>query len=465
MKFKNYLLILIFFFSEINLHSQSVCFDRIKKEAKSISKIEKSSGTGFFINSNLIVTNRHVIERAENIEIAVKINDTIENLKAEILIIDKNNDLAILQISENNLFKSKLSFFMSSKEMNIGDKAYVLGFPSPYLLGTDIKLSEGLISSTSGFRGDKTLYQISAPIQPGNSGSPLIDELGNTRGIVVSSYVNGQLVNYAVKSHLLSELIDEYNRNNNNSKITIPQLINNQPFLNMIGNEAKKVCQILTTRKKHYFEELDIYIPKEKQDWTFEKCNDNLMDSFCENHWKSDEKFEDTFEDTLWLTYYYRKYIDSADRGVGFKFYEYLYYAYAQENLIKLVEKEYPIERILSNEIDPLALEMFNWLVFNYYWESYLVLYSTWDNNKLNYIYNYSKYLHKYYKSDNSRNYLLAATYKAIGHIKKYLPREESYSDDLRALLDEYNLDVANGNISNKEEIQSFRDYIQSEIE
>ncbi len=72
-------------------------------------------------------------------------------------------------------------------------------------MGNEIKFTDGKISSKSGFQGDITTYQISVPIQPGNSGGPLFDEKGNLVGIT-SSGVNKQLAdnaNYAIKTSYL----------------------------------------------------------------------------------------------------------------------------------------------------------------------------------------------------------------------------------------------------------------------
>ena len=80
------------------------------------------------------------------------------------------------------------------------------------LMGTEIKFTDGKISSKTGIQGDITTYQISVPIQPGNSGGPLFDYDGNLIGIT-SSGVNRELditenVNYAIKSSYLKNLVD-----------------------------------------------------------------------------------------------------------------------------------------------------------------------------------------------------------------------------------------------------------------
>lgn len=75
-------------------------------------------------------------------------------------------------------------------------------------MGDEIKLTTGIISSRTGFQGDVSLYQISAPIQPGNSGGPLFDDYGNVIGIVSAKHNNAENVSYAIKASYLRNLME-----------------------------------------------------------------------------------------------------------------------------------------------------------------------------------------------------------------------------------------------------------------
>jgi S1-C subfamily serine protease len=75
-------------------------------------------------------------------------------------------------------------------------------------MGDEVKLTNGIISSKSGFQGDVTSYQISAPIQPGNSGGPLFDGKGNVIGTVNAKHDGAENVSYAIKTSYLINLID-----------------------------------------------------------------------------------------------------------------------------------------------------------------------------------------------------------------------------------------------------------------
>ena len=75
-------------------------------------------------------------------------------------------------------------------------------------MGDEIKLANGIISSRTGYQGDVANYQISAPIQPGNSGGPMFDSKGNVIGIVVAGVPGAENVGYAIKISYLKILIE-----------------------------------------------------------------------------------------------------------------------------------------------------------------------------------------------------------------------------------------------------------------
>lgn len=177
-----------------------------------ISAIAQVSGSGFFITSTgLAVTNFHVVENASAVQI---IDAAGVKSDAKILRVDRANDLALLQI--NNPGSSFLPV-ASSSSIRRGEKVYALGFPRTSIQGVEPKLTDGIISSLSGMGDEPRTFQITNPIQPGNSGGPLLTDDGRVVGVVVSTLnavrvleVTGSLpqnVNYAVKSNYLLELV------------------------------------------------------------------------------------------------------------------------------------------------------------------------------------------------------------------------------------------------------------------
>ena len=80
------------------------------------------------------------------------------------------------------------------------EKVYALGFPSADAMGADLKITDGIISSKSGVQGDISKYQISAAVNPGNSGGPLIDENGSLIGVIYAKSTIAESAGYAIKA-------------------------------------------------------------------------------------------------------------------------------------------------------------------------------------------------------------------------------------------------------------------------
>lgn len=184
-----------------------------------------TSGSGFAITSDgLIATNHHVVTQSKSIKVKGINGDFDKSYNAKIIIEDKNNDLAILKIDDPNFTDLGIvPYIINSKTADVGSSIFVLGYPLRSSMGDEIKLTNGVISSKSGFQGDVTSYQISAPIQPGNSGGPLFDEKGNLVGVINAKHSKAENASYAIKaSYLLSlfELMNTYPKLQTNSDIS-----------------------------------------------------------------------------------------------------------------------------------------------------------------------------------------------------------------------------------------------------
>lgn len=173
-------------------------------------KTEKSSGTGFAITSNgLIVTNHHVVDGANKITVRGINNDFNRTYSAKLVISDKNNDLAIIKIDDYSFSSlGTIPYTINSNVSNVGESIFVLGYPLRATMGDEVKLTNGIVSSKTGFQGDVTSYQISAPVQPGNSGGPLFNNKGQLIGIINAKHIGAENASYAVKSSYLTNLID-----------------------------------------------------------------------------------------------------------------------------------------------------------------------------------------------------------------------------------------------------------------
>ncbi len=173
------------------------------------------TGSGLvFTPEGHVFTNHHVVENGKSFEVYVP--SLKKKLPAKLIVSDAANDLAVLQVET---WKSEPHSpalpppIASSTKAKVGDKVFAIGFPLPDALGTEAKYTSGDVSSLSGIGDDKRVIQISAPIQPGNSGGPLALADGRIVGVVVATLnyrltlkESGSLpqnVNFAVKSDYL----------------------------------------------------------------------------------------------------------------------------------------------------------------------------------------------------------------------------------------------------------------------
>ena len=168
------------------------------------------SGTGFFINPNgYIATNHHVVENAKGIDVLITKSGKAQTYQARSIIVDKTNDLAIIKIDDSDFVKmSSIPYSIGAGTKDVGTSVFAMGYPQLTHLGDEIKVTDGIISSKTGYKGDITTYQISAPIQPGNSGGPLFDKNGVVLGVTSSGVESLDNVGYAIKISYLKNLIE-----------------------------------------------------------------------------------------------------------------------------------------------------------------------------------------------------------------------------------------------------------------
>jgi serine protease Do len=137
------------------------------------------SGTAFFVSDDgYLPTNKHVVEGCDLTALVAS-----DNLHAAMLMDTSDFDLALLKVdSEVDSFA-----VFTTRTQRVGENVYAIGYP---LFGelTSITVTEGIISSLSGPPDAPKLLQVSAPIQPGNSGGPLVDQYGTIAGVVSSKF-------------------------------------------------------------------------------------------------------------------------------------------------------------------------------------------------------------------------------------------------------------------------------------
>lgn len=172
---------------------------------------QKASGTGFFISEDgYLLTALHVVSDAARIAVKTEAG----TFPATLVKADKADDVALLKV--NGKFHALP--VAPSRGMKLGETVFTIGFPNIELQGYAAKLTRGEISSLTGLQDDPREFQISVPVQPGNSGGPLVNQCGNVVGIVEAQLADiatlkttgslPQNVNYALKSSLFNALLE-----------------------------------------------------------------------------------------------------------------------------------------------------------------------------------------------------------------------------------------------------------------
>jgi hypothetical protein len=173
--------------------------------------LPESSGTGFFITEDgYLITNEHVAGSGAQVRLVTEAG----LISAKVMKADSANDLTLLKAEG----KFAALPVVSSRAMKMGSTVATVGFPNIGLQGFAPKLAKGEIAALSGAQDDARYFQVSVPVQPGNSGGALVDERGNVVGVVAAKLsaeaalaTSGALpenVNYAVKSTLLLSFLE-----------------------------------------------------------------------------------------------------------------------------------------------------------------------------------------------------------------------------------------------------------------
>lgn len=211
-------------------------YNELKKDIADISKKQNSlwkalfssdkknetffTGTCFAISENgYLATCFHLVKGFDSFEV-INENDSALSYKAKFLFGDPQLDLAIIKI-EDEKFKGlpKIPYAISNTSAELGEDIYTMGFSKK-----DIVFGEGSLRSKSGFNCDTLAYEISIPVNPGNSGAPVIDSKGNLIGIVSARDDNNSGSAYAIKSFYLTSFINNINKELLDSTITLPRV-------------------------------------------------------------------------------------------------------------------------------------------------------------------------------------------------------------------------------------------------
>ena len=173
--------------------------------------IPASSGSGFAVSPDgYVITNHHVIDGCEKVVVQIKGKE----LPVTVVTYDPQNDLALLKGD----FSPSTVFPLSSNRPELLQDIYVAGFPFGDMFSTSVKVTKGIISSLTGLGNNFSNFQIDAALQSGNSGGPILDDLGNVVGVAVAKldakYMLEELgiipedTNFGIKSNVVRSILE-----------------------------------------------------------------------------------------------------------------------------------------------------------------------------------------------------------------------------------------------------------------
>ncbi|NLD69855.1 MAG: trypsin-like peptidase domain-containing protein [Limnobacter sp.] len=174
-----------------------------------------SFGTAFRVDqAGHLVTNRHMVDKCS--AVGVVASDGMAAV-LRVVAIDDQHELALLAGSPGD----RAATLRASDEPLQGEDVLTYGFPLPGMLSASGQIGAGMVTALTGLRDNPTQMQTDVPLQPGNSGGPLIDRRGNVIGVVfaklnalrVAQLTGGDLpqnINFAVRLEPLKALLDAH---------------------------------------------------------------------------------------------------------------------------------------------------------------------------------------------------------------------------------------------------------------
>ena len=185
------------------------------KSGKRILAPSKFGGSGFALTANgYIATNYHVIKGSDSLYVQ---NAAGDSYHAKVVYTEPAYDIAILKIDDESFTGlPNIPYNFRRGASSVGEDVYTAGFPSD-----SIVYGRGYLSSANGYNGDTVAYQVSLPVNPGNSGGPLLDTKGNLIGMISSKQTQTEGAAFAVKSRYLFKVAQRLTKDSTDNKISL----------------------------------------------------------------------------------------------------------------------------------------------------------------------------------------------------------------------------------------------------
>jgi hypothetical protein len=186
-------------------------------------------GSGFFVDRNTVVTNFHVVDQAGSGYAKLVGESARLNIRGTVGL-DPLHDLALLEIESS----APALPLAAGRSPNVGDAVYVIGNPE----GLEGTFSPGVVSGVREF-GSVHIIQMTAPISPGSSGGPVLDQTGSVIGVAAATWREGQNLNFALPSEYIADL--QKHRTELQSFRAIPHVERRNTLLGRVGGEQPRV--------------------------------------------------------------------------------------------------------------------------------------------------------------------------------------------------------------------------------
>jgi hypothetical protein len=284
-------------YTDVRAETETIDLKALAKKARSAVMLlvvsdangkEIATGTGFLVSSDgKLITNHHVIENAASA--VAKAEDgglfPVEGVLAD----DPKNDLVLLKLNGRDLPFLTLA---TNTTVEVGTRIAVIGSP----LGLEGTLSEGIVSAVRDVKGNLSILQITAPISPGSSGSPVLNQKGEVLGVASALLAGGQSLNFAVPSKMAADLVKQ------SASVSMPQPI---PEFVKKSEEAMSLAMrlepgreydarvFLTTTQREVFSQIypEFDEKKAEKDWEWKDVDPIGLFSPAENRRRRREHF------------------------------------------------------------------------------------------------------------------------------------------------------------------------------
>lgn len=246
-------------------------FERLTEKARRGRTHLARFGSGFFIAKNgYILTNQHVVDGAAEVVVVHEETAYMANVVAK----SKEKDLALLKIdllpkATNGVYHidklPTVPFFELSDGCTVGQTVYAIGFPEGQILGFEPKVTRGIVSSMTGYKGQTDNFQMDATIDSGNSGGPIVDEYGCVAGVSVAvAHDVSPAANYGINMETVFKFLPKYVKYSRRTRVralSARKLVaNSKEALVLVLNYMQGACERITRT------ETDVADVKERED-------------------------------------------------------------------------------------------------------------------------------------------------------------------------------------------------------